>query len=288
MEGTNRPPGAMIGGKGSGCGCGGAGCGRGVGRGVYFGKKILCTLIGIALVYLIFYLGTLMRLNMREYYFVGMAPQNERTITVVGYGKQTGKNDIAVTTIGYTNTDKDVAKAQADNKAVMDKVLGDLKKMGIADKDLESNYSIYPQYTFVNNSNQFTGYQVNNSVTVKVRDLSKISDVLALAGKYGANSVGGLTFTVDDTQALKDEARATAVADARAKAIRLAQSLGVVLSDVVAYNEFEGPQTNPYPMANNLAMATAAESQAAPAIASGSQDVEINVNVTYKILPAGY
>ena len=59
----------------------------------------------------------------------------ERTISVNGFGKVVGSNDIAVTTIGHSNTDKDVAKAQADNKKVMDKIAADLKTMGIEDKD---------------------------------------------------------------------------------------------------------------------------------------------------------
>jgi len=253
-----------------------------------FGKKILYTLMGVLLVYLIVLVGTMMRNNMRQYYYIGQAPTMERTISVSGYGKMNGVNDIAMTTIGFTNTDKDVAKAQADNKKIMDQVIADLKKMGVADKDLESNYSIYPQYDYTQSGSQFKGYQVTNNVTVKIRELAKISDVLGLAGKYGANSVNGLSFTMDDSQALKDQARAKAVADAKAKATKLAQSLGVQLVELISYNDYEGGGT-PYPMANNYGMGGAAvdAKMVAPSVETGSQDVIMNVNLTYRVVPMG-
>src|SRR5690349_19195865 len=88
----------------------------------HFGKKLMMTFFGILLVYLVFYVGTLIRNNVKKYDYIGQADRVEKTITVNGYGKVTGSNDIAVTTMGYSNTDKDVAKAQADNKKVMDQI----------------------------------------------------------------------------------------------------------------------------------------------------------------------
>lgn len=250
-----------------------------------FGKRILYTLVGVLVVYLTVLVGTMMRNNIRAYNYIGQAPATERMITVNGYGKMNGKNDIAMTTIGYTNTDKDVAKAQADNKKIMDQVIADLKKMGIEEKDLESSYSIYPQYDYTQSGSQFKGYQVTNSVTVKIRDLTKVSDVLGLAGKYGANTVGNLTFTMDDTQALKEQARAKALADAKEKAQKLARDLGVVLTEVVSYGEYEGGGGTPYPMMNNYGMGGGADAKmVAPSIESGSNEVVMNVNITYKIL----
>jgi multidrug efflux pump subunit AcrB len=88
--------------------------------------------------------GTLIRNNIKEYNFIGKADKMERSFTINGYGKVTGNNDIAVTSIGYSNTDKDVSVAQAANKKVMDSVSNELKRIGIDDKDLQTDYSIYP------------------------------------------------------------------------------------------------------------------------------------------------
>jgi uncharacterized protein YggE len=252
-----------------------------------FGRKILWTVLGIFLVYGVFYVGTLIRNNLKEYNYIGRAPRMERTVSVNGFGKVTGNNDIAQTTIGFSNTDRDIAKAQADNKKVMDQVYADLKKMGIAEKDLQANYSIYPEYNYTQERGQeLKGYKVNNSLTIKIRDLNKISEVLGLAGKYGANEVSGLSFTIDDPENLKMEAKQKALADAKVKANALAQALGVRLGGVISYYESEvgGDYYAPkYDMATGMG---GVMNMAAPAaVPSGSKDVAMNVTIIYEILP---
>lgn len=254
-----------------------------------FGKKILVVLVGVLLVYLIAYIGVMMRYQLKRYQFVGKADTYERTIVVSGYGKATGTNDIAVTTIGFSNVDKDVAKAQVENKRVMDKIMNELKTIGIADKDLQTNYSVYPEYNYTEQQGQeLKGYRVNNQVTVKIRDLSKIAGVLGLAGKYGATEVSGLSFTVDDLENLKSEARDIAVVDAKMKAKKLSAMLSVTLGAVVNYNEYEGSANSYQPMKYGMVGAEVGggEGSFAPdAVASGSRDVVMNATVTYQILP---
>jgi uncharacterized protein YggE len=250
-----------------------------------FGAKILMTLLGVLIVYLTFYVGTLMRNNIRKFDFIGQADSMERVVSISGTGKITARNDIAVTTIGYTNTDADVAKAQAENKKVMDQVYADIKALGIEDKDVTSNYSIYPQYDYTQKGQVFKGYQVSNNVTVKIRDLSKIPSVLGLAGKYGANQVNGLSFTIDDTENLKNQARLLALEDAKRKATVLAERLGVGLDEIISYSDYE---SSPIPYYKSYGMGGAGnvmmDQAAAPAeVSSGSQDVIINVSVSYKI-----
>lgn len=255
-----------------------------------FAKKILATLLGVLLVYITLYVGTLTRNNIKKYGSIGMADQMERTITVVGFGKVNTKNDIALTTLGYSNTDKDVGKAQVDNTKVMDGLMAELRKMGVGDKDLQTSYSIGPVYDYTDKGQQLKGYQVNSSVTVKIRDLTKITAILSLAGKYGANEVGGLSFTVDDTEDLKNQARDIALADGKLKAYKLARSLGVVLGEVVSYNDYESSPSYPPIYAYNRAVGMGGpEAMSAPAdIAAGSRDVGMNVSVTYKIYPGSY
>lgn len=252
----------------------------------HFGHRILMTVVGILLVYGVFYVGTLIRNNMKEYDFIGKADRMERTVSINGFGKVNGKNDIAVTTIGYSNTDKDVAKAQADNKKVMDQVFNDLKAMGIEEKDMQGNYTISPDYTYTEQRGQeLKGYRVSNNVTVKIRDLNKIGNVLALAGKYGATDVGGLSFTIDDPENLKAQAKEKALADAKTKAVKLAESLGVRLGGVITYSEYETPdysyQAN---KVYDLALGTGGASSAPTAVPGGSMDVTMNVNIVFEIL----
>jgi hypothetical protein len=220
--------------------------------------------------------------------FIGQADKMERTVTVNGIGKVTGQNNIAVTTIGYSNTDKEVAKAQMDNKEVMDKVMADLQKIGIEDKDLQTNYMIHPDYDYLPEKGQvLKGYKVSHSVTIKIRDLQKINEVFDLAGKYGATEVGGLNFTIDDPTNLKDEARNKAMEDAKLNAVQLAQSLGVRLGEVVSYNEYDSSNdyyyAKYYGMENSMGLGGIGGG-APETISGGSKDVSMNVNITFEIL----
>ncbi len=249
-----------------------------------FGKKIIKTLVGILLVYAIVFMGTAIRNNGKKYFYIGKADKMERTIVVSGYGKVNGNNDIAVTTIGYSNTDKDVAKAQADNKKVMDQIMTELKTLSVADKDLQSNYTIYPDYNYTQQTGQqLIGYKVTNQLTIKIRDLSKIPQILSLAGKYGATEVSGLNFTIDDPENLKVEARVKALNDAKAKAQYLSEKLGIKLGSIVSFNEYEG-SGDIYPM-KVMTFGTAEGGGGPDAVAGGSKDVSMNVSVTYEILP---
>lgn len=258
------------------------------GGGSFF-KKFMCTLAGVLLVYVIFYVGTLIRNNIRKYDTIGRSDKMERTITVNGYGKVTGNNDIAVTSIGYSNTDKDVSVAQAANKKVMDSIATELKRLGIDDKDLQTDYSIYPDYNYTQDKGQeLKGYRVNSNVTVKIRDLSKIPTILSLAGKYGATQVSGLSFTIDDPENLKTAAREKALANAHDKAEELGAALGVRMTEVVSYSEYEGAGGGYYDYSKSMVGygGSGEGAQAyAPDVSSGSHDEIMNVSITYAVVP---
>lgn len=272
------------------------GCGTTAGRahavwcgGGSFFKKFMCTLAAVLLVYVVFYFGTLIRNNIKEYNFIGKADKMERSFTINGYGKVTGNNDIAVTSIGYSNTDKDVSVAQAANKKVMDSVSNELKRIGIDDKDLQTDYSIYPDYNYTQDKGQeLRGYRVTSNITIKIRDLSKIPTILSLAGKYGATQVGGLTFTIDDPENLKTAAREKALVNAETKAKELAASLGVRMVSVMSYSEYEGGNGYYDYSKSSMSYGMGGEGAApavAPQVSSGSRDMEMNVAITFEIVP---
>ena len=63
----------------------------------------------------------------------------------------------------------------------MTKVVDALKKLGIADKDIQTTtISLQPVYDYSTNTNppRLTGYQLNNAVAVTVRDLDKVGDAI--------------------------------------------------------------------------------------------------------------
>lgn len=247
-------------------------------------KKILITLAGILLVYLIVFVGTMIRNNMQKYYFIGKADISERMITIEAQGKVTIKPDLGVTTMGMVAEAKTVTEAQKKNTDVMNKLIVSLKNLAVAEKDIQTaNYNVYPQYDYTDGKSVLKGYQVSQNVTIKIRDLTKADQILGLAGEVGANTVSSLQFTFDDDEVYKAQARDLALKKIAEKAQVLAQQLGIKFGKVVSYNEYGG-DNGIYPMkyASDIGgMGGSVES--APSIQPGSNDVVMNVNVTFEI-----
>ncbi len=247
------------------------------------GRKLMATLMGILLVYGIVYLATLIRNNLRTHDVIGMADKMERTITVEGEAKVAVTPDIAITTMGMTAEAKTVSEAQQKNTDVMNTLLSRVKALGVDKKDAQTtNYSIFPLYDYQNGKQTIRSYQVSQSVTIKIRDLTKANDIIALAGEVGANNVSGLQFTVDDRDAYREKARQLALKKVAEKRLALAQTLGVRLQSIVSYNEYE---TSGEGKANYAYGGTFENvgSGAAPSIESGSTDIGMHVSVIFSV-----
>jgi uncharacterized protein YggE len=260
--------------------CGGKGCCR-----HSFGKKIMITLVGIILAYVIVLLGTMIRNNLQKYYTIGYADKQERTIVVSGQGKVTATPDIAITNMGLVSEAATVSEAQKKNTETMNKLVEKLKVLGVADKDLQTaSYNIYPQYDYTDKGSVLKGYQVSQSLEIKIRDLAKANEVLALAGEFNLNNVGGLQFTIDDKEVYKAEARKLALEKVAEKAKALSRALGVRLVAIVSYNEYGNDNAMPvyYGMGGSMAEAVKAAAPA-PDIQAGSNDVTLNVDVAFEI-----
>lgn len=240
-------------------------------------------LVGIFIVYGIFFLGTVIRNNLEAFNFIGKAPREEHTVTVQGEGKVTVRPDVAETNMGMIAEGKTVAEAQQKNTEVMNKLLAGLKSIGIEDKDIQTaNYTVSPLYDYTEGVQTLRGYGVSQDVRVKIRKVENANKVLGLAGEVGATNVSGLQFTIDDRETYVNEAREKALADARAKAQNLANQLGVSMVRVVGYDENEAG-SYPGPMYSMMGDARVGEVMAAPSIESGSTEVKLQVRVTFEI-----
>ncbi|MEK7084854.1 MAG: SIMPL domain-containing protein [Patescibacteria group bacterium] len=249
-----------------------------------FTYKIFLTLFGILLVYLIVLLGTVIRNNLEKYYYIGQAEKPERMITLDAEGKVTVAPDVSMTTMGMIAKGKTVAEAQEKNSAVMNALIERLKGLGVEEKDIQTaNYNIYPQYNYTEAEGQvLTGYEVHQSVMVKIRDVSRADTILGLAGEVGANAVSGLQFTFDDDEAYKAEARQIALEALAEKARAISEALGVRMIGIVSYAEYEGGRGG-YPPPMPFLKEMEGIGGAAPDIEAGSQEVVMNVSVTFEI-----
>ena len=171
-----------------------------------------------------------------------------QTITVVGLGKASVVPDIARITLGIETTAATVADGSAENQAKMKALLAALKAAGILEKDIQTtNYSIMvnrgqeqPVTELGKPAASATTYTVSNNVTVTIRDLTLVSEVIDAAIEAGANNIWGISFTVEKPDAGLADARAKAVADAKVRAEALAKLGEVKLGPVMAMSEVIG------------------------------------------------
>ena len=201
-----------------------------------------------------------------------------RQVTVVGHGEVKGKPDTATVQLGVDTEAASAKEALAQNTTQAQAILAKLKDLGIAEKDIQtSNFSIYP--TYGTDGRQITGYHVNNSVTVKIRELDKAGTLLDQVVQVGANSVTGISFSVDDPQALLNQARTQAMQDAKARASQLAQAGSATVGEVLVITENIGSKP-PVPVMLERAAAADTAGQAVP-VQPGEQSFSVDVQVTF-------
>lgn len=227
-------------------------------------------------------------------------PTEIRQLNVSGEGRVSAKPDTAVFTASVITSAKKVGDAQRMNTERSNTIVAYLKKSGIPEKDLRSiNYSVNPQYSSsypfippppcyppseicpVQRPPEIVSYQVNNALEIKVRDLTKLDDLLSGVVTNGANEVGSVSFRIDDKEKVHAEAREKAIVNAKVKAKELARQLGVRLTKLIAYNSGSDPIYNDDRIPFGKGGAFGAEVTSAPQIQPGEQEVVSNVTLTY-------
>ncbi len=216
------------------------------------------------------------------------------TIDVTGTGTAFAIPDVASESFTVQQKSATVHDAQTTVASKVNGAVAYLKTSGIAEKDIQtSNYSAYPEYTYptpcvdkgcssVNTTPRLVGYTVTETITVKIRDTSKVGTVVDGLGALGVTGLSGPDFTVDNPDTVNAQARQKAIADAKEKAEVLARDLGVSLVRIVRFSENQG---GGYPM-----MAFDAKSsmgvgspEQAPVVPAGQNKYVSNVTVTYEI-----
>ncbi len=216
------------------------------------------------------------------------ADDTRGTISISGLGEVTAAPDTAFITSGVTTQGATAREALDANTKAMTDLLDTLKAAGIEARDIQtSGFSVNPNYVYsdARDANGYqlppkiNGYQVYNTVTVRVRDLNSLGSVLDKAVNVGANTINGISFSVADPSKLYDEARKAAFADAREKAALYADVAAEELGNIVNISESQG-YSSPQPY---MMKATADAAGAPVPIASGELSFQINVQVTWNL-----
>lgn len=226
--------------------------------------------------------------------FVGPIPfsitqttvDKKTTFDVEGTGKVSAIPDIAEVNLGIETSKKTVVEAQKEANQKINKIIEAVKKLGIEEKYIKTvNYSVYPQYDFKEGRN-ITGYNVNVSLQIRVKNFEKINAVIDTATALGANQVGGLNFTIDDKKLedLKMQARKQAIEEAKKKAKEMAALAGMRLGKIVNVSENSPSSYSPQSLKQMEVGMGGGDQETQTQIQPGESEIVISVTLSYETL----
>lgn len=255
-------------------------------------KKLFNWLIVTILILSALYLGVLAINKLKATEYIGRQADTVNTITVSDSGSIYVKPDLAQVSVAVRTEMDTVEAAVSENARKMNTVIETVKSEGVEEKDLKTtNFSIYPRYEYEKTTcTQYycpqgerilVGYEVFQSLEIKIRDLQKTGTIINIATKSGANEIGSLQFTVDKIDEFKAQARKEAIDKAKAKAKVLSENLGVDLVRITSFSE-----NGVYPMYDRMSYAKEAAGggeSVAPEIQTGENKIEVTVSISYEI-----
>ncbi|MBD3286033.1 DUF541 domain-containing protein [candidate division WOR-3 bacterium] len=163
------------------------------------------------------------------------------TIYVTGTAEVMVTPDICYLSLAVETFHKEIGQAYKENNEITNKVKKAIEAEGIEKKDMQTTgFYISPIYDYDDYDRQeLVEYSVSHYLTVKIRDLDKVPEILDAAVKGGATSVDNVSFTVENPKDYTQEAREEAVKAARKKAETLARLNGVSLGRPISISEAE-------------------------------------------------
>ena len=221
----------------------------------------------------------------------------QSTITVTGKGEAYAIPDIATFMFTTTEVGDTVSQAQEKSDLKINKALSAIREAGIEENDIKTtNYGVYPKYEWEDvyciqsvttpcprGKNVLKGYEVTQSVSVKVRDTEKAADLVTKVGATGVSSIGGLEFTVDDREKYVVEAREEAIKKAKEQAKVLSKQLGVRLGKILYYNDNSGLPFYGEGMGGDMIKSAATFAPPKADLPQGETKITSEISITYEI-----
>jgi uncharacterized protein YggE len=261
----------------------------------FISKKHVQVLMTLALVGVVAALIAYTHLTLREARGVFTGDTN---ISVMGEGEVFAKPDIGTFSFSVRAEGVNSAEAQEKSATSINQILEFLEESGVEEKDIKTqNYNLNPRYRYQERicpvgsfcppgEQIIDGYEVTQSVMVKVRDLDKAGDLISGAGDRGATDISSLQFTIDDESELMAEARAVAIADAKEKAKVLADNLGMRLGRITGYweggNDFYG-ETRMATMEMSMNGLGGMDKAMTPSLPTGENLIRSQVNINFEL-----
>lgn len=210
------------------------------------------------------------------------APAQGTLLQINAEGRSEARPDLATINMGVTTEGQTAQAALQENARRMAALNQALRRAGLAERDIQtSNVSVHPQQQWREGEPPLiTGYQANNTVTARVRNVDNLGRVIDAAVAAGGNTVHGVSFSHQNPEAQLDIARRNAIAEARRRAELYASALGMQVSRIVAVSEGGGYAPPIVVQAERMAMsAPAADTPVSP----GEVTTTVNVSVTFEL-----
>ncbi len=251
---------------------------------------IIKNLLGIAIIAALITAG-IASLQYIKLYSHSIEPSSFRSFTVSDQGKIVAIPDIAEFSVSVITQNKsDVGALQKENTNKVNAVIAFLKSKNIDQKDIKTQgYDIQPQYEYMRNCTtvcpppKIAGYTITQTISIKVRKFEIIGDALSGVVAAGANSVSGLSFTIDDKTELENQARAEAIKKAQKKARNLADAAGFKVGRLLGVNEDSATPSPIMSYGGGFSAKASANYESAPVIEPGSEEITATVSLTYEI-----
>ncbi|MEM8749045.1 MAG: SIMPL domain-containing protein [Pseudomonadota bacterium] len=214
----------------------------------------------------------------------------EATIQVSATGNANIAPDMAIVNLSVLREADTAREALDANTKATAQVLQAMKDEGIEDRDLQtSNFSIQPRYFYPPRKKdgsqeqpRIVGYTVSNSLTVRIRDLTRVGAILDKSVTLGVNSGGQIQFSNSKPEEAINTAREAAVRNALAKAQTLTTGLGVEIGRVITISEQARGRPAPRGIAR-MAKAMVADEAAPVPVAAGENTYSVTVSVRWAI-----
>lgn len=231
--------------------------------------------------------------DLKDFRYIGSGVYPQNVISVSGTGEVFAVPDVATVSFSITEERATASETQAAVTEKMNSLLGELKQKGLEEKDIKTiGYNLSPRYEYANfvsgyripsNERVLVGYELSHSISLKIRNLDKVGEIISVLGGANVSNISGPDFLVDNKESHKAEARKMAIEEAQKKAKDLSRDLGVKLVRMVNFSE--SGDFYPYGLGGDFMNEAVLKSEATPVpgIPAGENKIISQVHITYEI-----
>jgi uncharacterized protein YggE len=216
--------------------------------------------------------------------WVSPSGQFTEGLVAVGTGTANAEPEVAQVTFGVELRGDDPATIVDEAAQKIDRAIAAAQELGIAEADIRTTgYNLWVETVYDPDRGVPTGevvYHLSHYIRATLDDPDQVGGLLAAAVEAGANTISSVSFTVEDPQALVEQARQRALEDAKARAEGMAQMLDIALGKPILVMEVSGGYPGPV---EGIGGGGGAVEVAAPSIAPGAFSVSVSVQVVYEI-----